>query len=123
MEAKKLFDQFTLRTSRNITRTYSTSFSLGIQFLSSEIRNPIYSIYGFVRLADEIVDTFHEYDKSSLLEEFRKDTWASIERKISLNPILNSFQWVVNQYNIPHDLIETFLNSMEMDLDKKITIP
>jgi phytoene/squalene synthetase len=119
MEAKALFDHFTLRTSKQITRAYSTSFSLGIQFLSSEIRNPIYSIYGFVRLADEIVDSFHSYDKKQLLDEFRKDTWLAIERKISLNPILNSFQWVVNKYCIPHDLIQTFLDSMEMDLDKK----
>jgi phytoene/squalene synthetase len=116
---KALFDEVSIKSSKMVTRQYSTSFSLGIRFLSQEFHHPIYSIYGFVRFADEIVDTFHDYDKKVLLEEFRKDTYTAIERKISLNPILNAFQWVVNKYNIDHDLIETFLKSMEMDLNKR----
>lgn len=104
--------------SKCATRMYSTSFSLGIRFLSKDIQQPIYNIYGFVRLADEIVDSFHDYEKEELLKEFRKDTELAIERRISLNPILNSFQETVHQYNITPDLIACFLNSMEMDLDK-----
>lgn len=115
---KELFDKVSLRTSRMTTRAYSTSFSLGISFLQKKFHDPIYAIYGFVRFADEIVDTFHDFDKSSLLERFRADTYQAIEEGISLNPILNSFQFVVNKYNIDHDLIETFLHSMEMDLHK-----
>ncbi len=102
-----------------VTNSYSTSFSLGIRFLHVHFREPIYGIYGFVRFADEIVDTFHEYDKKALLDEFRKDTFLAISRGISLNPVLNSFQKVVNDYKIDHTLIDTFLKSMEMDLDKK----
>lgn len=113
---KNLFDQVSKSASRITTNTYSTSFSLGIRFLDNSIQEPIYAIYGFVRVADEIVDSFHEYDKHTLLSEFRKDTFKAIEQKISTNPILNSFQWVVNKYNIPLELIDTFLNSMEMDL-------
>lgn len=116
---KALFDKVSVRTSKLVTNSYSTSFSLGIRFLHAHFREPIYGIYGFVRFADEIVDTFHEYDKKALLEEFRKDTFLAIERGISLNPVLNSFQKVVNDYRIDHSLIETFLKSMEMDLDKK----
>jgi phytoene/squalene synthetase len=101
-----------------VTQNYSTSFSLGIRFLHKDFHNPIYSIYGFVRFADEIVDTFHEYNKKTLLDEFKKDTFTAIERGISLNPILNSFQEVVNKFQIDHSLIHTFLKSMEMDLDK-----
>lgn len=100
------------------TRAYSTSFSLGISFLHKKFHDPIYAIYGFVRFADEIVDTFHDYDKESLLARFREDTYKSIEERISLNPILNSFQAVVNQYQIDRELIDTFLDSMEMDLHK-----
>lgn len=100
------------------TKRYSTSFSLGISFLHKSIHKPIYAIYGFVRFADEIVDSFHGYDQEKMLKEFKEQTYVAIEQGISLNPILNSFQWVVREYNIPSDLIETFLNSMEMDLVK-----
>jgi phytoene/squalene synthetase len=116
---KSLFDKVSLKASKMVTNNYSTSFSLGIRFLHKDFRNPIYSIYGFVRFADEIVDTFHDYNKSELLAEFRKETYLAIERGISLNPILNSFQKVVNDYKIEHGLIDAFLKSMEMDLDKK----
>lgn len=116
---KYLFDEVSIKTSKIVTKKYSTSFSLGIRFLNKDFRNPIYSIYGFVRFADEIVDSFHEFDKSALLSEFKRDTYLSIERKISLNPILNSFQTVANKYNIEKDLIDSFLSSMEMDLNKK----
>jgi phytoene/squalene synthetase len=98
---------------------YSTSFSLGIRCLDRKLRNPIYAIYGFVRFADEIVDSFHEYDKATLLQRFRDETYLSIKEKISLNPILNSFQATVNYYQIDHDVIEQFLKSMEMDLTRK----
>ena len=116
---KQLFDNFCIKTSKMVTNSYSTSFSLGIKFLHKEFQDPIYSIYGFVRFADEIVDTFHDFNKRELLEEFKIETFRSIERGISLNPILNSFQCVVNHYKIDLKLIETFLKSMEMDLDKK----
>ena len=116
---KELFDEVSIKTSKIVTKKYSTSFSLGIRFLNKNFRNSIYSIYGFVRFADEIVDSFHKYDKQILLSEFTRDTHLSIERKISLNPILNSFQAVVNKYNIEKDLIDSFLSSMEMDLNKK----
>lgn len=105
------------------TKRYSTSFSLGISFLNKELHKPIYAIYGFVRFADEIVDSFHDYPKKELLDDFRAQTYKAIEQGISLNPILNSFQWAVNKYNIPHELIDTFLNSMEMDLDKQTYDP
>lgn len=113
---KALFDQVSIRTSRNVTHAYSTSFSLGIRFLSPRLRDPVHAIYGFVRLADEIVDSFHLYNRQDLLEQFKLDTWKAIRDRISLNPILNSFQQTVNQYAIDHELIETFLRSMEMDL-------
>ena len=115
---KSLYDKVCLQSSKMVTQNYSTSFSLGIRFLHKDFHNPIYSIYGFVRFADEIVDTFHEYNKKTLLDEFKKDTFTAIERGISLNPILNSFQEVVNKFQIDHSLIHTFLKSMEMDLDK-----
>ena len=113
---KQLFDNVSHATSKLTTRTYSTSFSLGIHCLNKSIHEPIYNIYGFVRFADEIVDSFHDYNKSLLLSEFREDTYKAIERGISLNPILNSFQSVVKQYNIEKQLIDCFLDSMEMDL-------
>lgn len=116
---KILFDKVSTKTSKLVTRQYSTSFSMGIRFLNKNFQEPIYGIYGFVRLADEIVDSFHQYDKKILLEEFKKDTYLSIERGISLNPILNSFQDVVNTFNIDNELIAAFLKSMEMDLEKK----
>lgn len=116
---KLLFDSISHEMSQLTTKRYSTSFSLGISFLHKEIQKPIYAIYGFVRFADEIVDSFHGFNKEELLNDFKVQTYAAIDQGISLNPILNSFQWVVNKYEIPLDLIETFLNSMEMDLDKK----
>ncbi len=116
---KALFDKVSYKTSKMVTRQYSTSFSLGIQFLHKDFHKPIYGIYGFVRFADEIVDTFHDFDKPSLLEEFKHETYSAIERGISLNPVLNSFQEVVNEYGIEKELIATFLKSMEMDLHKK----
>lgn len=100
------------------TRAYSTSFSLGIYFLNSKIRSSIYSIYGFVRLADEIVDSFQGYDKKQLLAKFKTETYEAIANRISLNPILNSFQIAVHQHDIGLDLIETFIKSMEMDLER-----
>jgi 15-cis-phytoene synthase len=115
---KQLFDDISIRTSRNVTRSYSTSFSLGIRFLNKEFRDPIYAIYGFVRFADEIVDTFHDFNKVELLADFRTDTYKAIENRISLNPILNSFQKVVHEYNIERELIDAFLDSMQMDLEK-----
>lgn len=115
---KALYDQISLSTSQNITKTYSTSFSLGILALSSSIRDAIYSIYGYVRLADEIVDSFHDYDKNTLLEQLERDTWQSIHTGISINPIIHTFQDVVNKYKIDHILIAQFLKSMFMDLSK-----
>jgi phytoene/squalene synthetase len=117
---KQLFDDISQEMSRLTTKRYSTSFSLGISFLHKDLHKPIYSIYGFVRFADEIVDSFHGYDKQKLLSNFKEETYKSISEGISLNPILNSFQWVVNKYSISHELIETFLNSMEMDLSDHV---
>lgn len=114
---KALFDKLSHQMSKLVTQKYSTSFSLGIKFLDKKIQQPIYDIYGFVRFADEIVDTFHGYNKEVLIADFRKQTFDAIEQGISLNPILNSFQEAVNTYKIPLELIDTFLRSMEMDLD------
>ena len=116
---KQLFDSISHEMSELTTKRYSTSFSLGISFLNKELHKPIYAIYGFVRFADEIVDSFHDLPKADLLQDFKEQTYRAIEQGVSLNPILNSFQWVVNKYAISLDLIETFLQSMEMDLDKK----
>ncbi|NIR53190.1 phytoene/squalene synthase family protein [candidate division KSB1 bacterium] len=113
---KALFDKVSAECSKLTTRTYSTSFSLGIHFLHKKLHEPIYAIYGFVRFADEVVDTFHHYDKETLLADFRAETFRAIETGISLNPILNSFQRTVNEYHIEHELIDIFLKSMEMDL-------
>ncbi len=113
---KELFDQVSQKCSITTTKSYSTSFSLGIRLLKKELRNPIYAIYGFVRFADEIVDTFHDYNKHKLLDQFRKDTYQAIDDGISLNPILNSFQHTVRKFNIDRELIDSFLHSMEMDL-------
>jgi phytoene/squalene synthetase len=115
---KQLFDKVSNHCSELVTRQYSTSFSLGIKFLNKNLHNPIYSIYGFVRLADEIVDSFHNYDKKTLLNKYKLETNAAIADKISTNPILNSFQQVVNDYKIDVELIDAFLKSMEMDLQK-----
>lgn len=115
----ELFDQTTYECSKLITQRYSTSFTLGIKTLHKKFHLPIYAIYGFVRYADEIVDTFYQTDQQALLARFKKDTYQAIEEKISLNPVLHSFQLVVNQYSIPLDLIEAFLHSMEMDLEDR----
>ncbi|MCQ4139138.1 phytoene/squalene synthase family protein [Chryseobacterium sp. EO14] len=115
---KKLFDDLSYKISRETTRQYSTSFSLGIMALSPKIRNPIYAIYGYVRLADEIVDSFHDHDKQKLLSKYKEETFCALEDKISLNPVLHSFQETVHQYKIDHALIHQFLKSMEMDLQK-----
>lgn len=114
---KSIYDNLSHQFAKRTTKRYSTSFSMGIRLLAPELRQPIYDVYGFVRLADEIVDSFHGFDKEKLLNDFREQTWESIDTGISLNPILNAFQKTVNDYNIDHDLIETFLKSMEMDLD------
>jgi phytoene synthase len=114
----ELFKETALQCSKLITNNYSTSFSLGIKTLQKKFHSPIYAIYGFVRYADEIVDTFHDFDKADLLERFKLETYKAIEEKISLNPVLHSFQWVVNQYGIERQLIDAFLKSMEMDLHK-----
>ena len=117
---KEIFDQISAECSRITTQRYSTSFSWGIYLMSKKLRAPIYAIYGFVRFADEIVDTFHEYDKKYLLEKFKRDCFEAIEQGISLNPVLHSFQKVVNDYDIDHELITLFLKSMEMDLEPGI---
>jgi phytoene synthase len=111
-----LFHKVSQQCSQVTTKGYSTSFSSAIGLLHKDIRKPIYNIYGFVRFADEIVDTFHEHDKKMLLEEFKEETYNAIERKLSLNPILHSFQITVNEYNIDPGLIASFFKSMEMDL-------
>jgi phytoene/squalene synthetase len=113
-----LFHEVSQDCSRITTEKYSTSFSSAIKLLHKDLRTPICNIYGFVRFADEIVDTFHGYDKAMLFEEFKKATYDAIERGISLNPILHSFQMTVNQYGIDHALIDAFLYSMELDLGK-----
>lgn len=118
MNSLELYQNSCVECSELITKRYSTSFSMGIRVFSKEFRNPIYSIYGFVRFADEIVDTFHDYNKADLLSEFRKETFKAIAQGISLNPILQAFQQVVNEYEIDHQLITDFLDSMEMDLHK-----
>jgi phytoene/squalene synthetase len=114
---KQIFDELSHAFAKKTTKRYSTSFSMGIKLLSKELQQPIYDVYGFVRLADEIVDSFHGFDKEYLLEDFKRQTWESIKMGISTNPILNAFQKTVNQFQIDHDLIKTFLKSMEMDLD------
>lgn len=115
---KQLFDELSYSVSKITTQKYSTSFSLGILALKPSIRNAIYAIYGFVRLADEIVDSFHEYDKEKLLNRLKIETQNALEERISLNPILQSFQETVHKYEIDTVLIDQFLNSMEMDLQK-----
>ena len=115
---KQLFDQVSNDCSKLVTKSYSTSFSLAVKMLSTTIRTDIYNIYGFVRFADEIVDTFHEYDKKQLISHFEKDYYLSKELGISLNPILNSFQQTVNKYKIPDDMVQAFLKSMKADLFK-----
>jgi phytoene synthase len=115
---KELFDRVSNDCSKLVTKSYSTSFSLAVNMLSTKIRKDIYNIYGFVRFADEIVDTFHEYDKKQLMEHFERDYYLSKELGISLNPILNSFQQTVKRYNIPDQMVQAFLKSMKADLYK-----
>ena len=115
----KLFNDISQEFSKQVTIKYSTSFSLATKTLDSSIRNHIYNIYGFVRFADEIVDTFHEFPKKELLENFEKNLFFALKNKISLNPILNSFQITVNKFDIDHSLIKAFLKSMKWDLSKK----
>lgn len=119
MTNMELFHEVSEDCSRNTTEKYSTSFSSAIKLLHKDLRQPIYNIYGFVRFADEIVDTFHQYNKPQLLEDFKKATYEAIENHISLNPIIHSFQLTVNQYKIDIKLIDAFLKSMEMDLHQQ----
>ena len=116
---KELFDHISEECSKNVTKSYSTSFSLATKMLSSSIRQDIYNIYGFVRFADEIVDSFHNYNKEELFKRFVADLDHALEEKISLNPILNSFQRTVHKYGIQKELINAFLKSMRLDLQKK----
>ncbi len=115
---KALFDQVSNNCSRLVTKKYSTSFSLAVKMLSPKIRTAIYNIYGFVRFADEIVDSFHAYDKEKLINKFEADYYEALEDGISLNPILNAFQKTVFQYQISDDLVQAFLKSMKADLHK-----
>ena len=113
----ELYHKISVDASKNVTQLYSTSFSMGIKLLDKNIHDAIFSIYGFVRLADEIVDTFHDYPKSEMLQEFKEETYKALDRKISVNPILHAFQMVVNKYSIDRELIDKFLLSMEQDLN------
>jgi len=113
---KALFDELSRQVSKAVTQKYSTSFSLGILALHPSIRPAIYAIYGYVRLADEIVDSFHNFNKGLLLERFKEQTWQALDEGISLNPVLHSFQEAVSLYQIDRGLIEQFLHSMQMDL-------
>jgi phytoene/squalene synthetase len=115
---KSIFDTVSFKCSKLVTQNYSTSFSLAVKMLSPSIREAIYSIYGFVRLADEIVDSFHDFDKETLLNDFEIEYYKAVDKDISLNPILNSFQQTVKQNNITDDLIQAFLKSMKLDLSK-----
>jgi phytoene synthase len=117
---KSIFDKISYDCARNITHAYSTSFSTAVKMLSVSIRQDIYNIYGFVRLADEIVDSFHEYDKHALFSQFKADLDSALHRKISLNPVLNAFQHTVYKYDIPYLLIASFIKSMELDLTKSV---
>ena len=116
---KKIFDEVSFSCSEKVTKTYSTSFSLATRLLSENIRKDIYNIYGFVRFADEIVDSFHDYNKSELFNDFSIDLEKAIRNKIHLNPILNSFQHTFHKYKIDKDLVDAFMKSMRMDLTKK----
>ena len=116
---KSIFDDVSFACSKNVTQTYSTSFSSAVKMLGSSIQQDIYNIYGFVRFADEIVDSFHDYNKVNLFELFEIDLINALKNKISLNPILNSFQHTVNKYKIPQELIDAFMKSMKLDLTKK----
>jgi len=115
---KSIFDHVSNICSQKVTNAYSTSFSSAVKMLAPCIRQDIYNIYGFVRFADEIVDTFHEFDKATLFEEFETEMYRALERKISLNPVLNAFQHTIHKYKIPVQLVESFMNSMRQDLYK-----
>ncbi|MBZ4043236.1 phytoene/squalene synthase family protein [Flavobacterium hibisci] len=115
---KSLFDTVSFKCSKLVTKNYSTSFSLAVHMLAPGIRDAIYSIYGFVRFADEIVDSFHDYEKEYLIDDFEKEYYKAMQLGISLNPILNSFQHTVKEYNITDDLVQAFLKSMKLDLIK-----
>ena len=115
---KQLFDDVSFKCSKLVTKNYSTSFSLAVYMLSPSIRDAIYSIYGFVRFADEIVDSFHGFDKEVLIDDFEKEYYKAFNSGISLNPILNSFQQTVKAYNITDDMVQSFLKSMKLDLVK-----
>lgn len=115
---KSIFDQVARECSKKVTNSYSTSFSIATKLLAPSIRQDIYNIYGFVRFADEIVDTFHDYDKERLFNDFEADLYRAIEQKISLNPILNAFQETVHRYQIPQHLYDAFMSSMRKDLHK-----
>jgi phytoene/squalene synthetase len=117
---KSIFDNVSFDCSVKVTKAYSTSFSSAVKMLAPSIRQDIYNIYGFVRFADEIVDTFHDYDKEALFSQFENNLALALTQKISLNPILNSFQHTVNKYNIPMELIDAFMKSMKMDLYKSV---
>ena len=119
MDHEALFTDTSLACAQLITRRYSTSFSLGIRTLDKSLHRAIYAVYGFVRWADEIVDTFHSQDKKALLTQFERDTYAAIGAGFSLNPVLHAFQWAVNSYQIDYEFIDAFLRSMEMDLEDK----
>ena len=114
------FHETSLQCSKIVTETYSTSFAAAVKLLHKDIRSDIHNIYGFVRFADEIVDSFHDFDKATLLQKFKSETYKAIEEKISLNPILNSFQLTVNKHGIDHSLIEAFFYSMQNDLYKNV---
>jgi 15-cis-phytoene synthase len=116
---RELFDIVSFKASKSATQAYSTSFSAGIRLLHQRFQNAIYGVYGFVRFADEIVDTLHDYNKEELMRNFRRDTIEAIENRISLNPILNAFQLVYHAYDFDFELVDRFLISMEMDLQKK----
>lgn len=120
MNPQQLYSDVCQECARHVTRRYSTSFSLGIRLFDEALRDPIYAIYGFVRFADEIVDTFHEHDKQALLAEFREDTFRAIDRGLSLNPVLQAFQQTVRDYAIERELIEAFLYSMELDIEHRV---
>ncbi|MET0760459.1 MAG: phytoene/squalene synthase family protein [Flavobacterium sp.] len=115
---KSIFDKVSFECSRNVTKSYSTSFSSAVKILAPTIRQDIYNVYGFVRFADEIVDSFHDYDKEALFTLFENDLELALKNKISLNPVLNAFQHTVNKYNIPFELIASFMKSMKLDLTK-----
>lgn len=115
---KSLFDDVSFKCSKLVTKNYSSSFSIAVKMLSPSIRDAIYSIYGFVRFADEIVDSFHDYEKENLIDDFEKEYYKAVNLGISLNPILNSFQHTVKEYNITDDLVQAFLKSMKQDLTK-----